>query len=39
MSGEVRRRAAWMLSNITGSEEFYYYGLTFIKSFYIENVL
>lgn len=39
MSGEIRRRAVWMLSNIAGSEEFYFYSLRFIKGFYIENVL
>lgn len=39
ISGEMKRRALWMLSNIAGSEEFYTYALSFIKNFYIENIL
>lgn len=39
VSAEVRRRAVWLLSNITASEEFYPYGLGFLKSFYLSNVL
>ncbi len=29
----------WLLSNVTGSEEFYFYGLNFIRKFYEQNVL